>query len=153
MTTDTNQFSVDGNVGVFTIDYRFGHEKHDLTMPLRAVRKESDDATALTYDVVDGEGRSGKGKAYAVILSDAPLKNNHYMTLKGFAHTFRLLVLYERDPSEANMFFRAQVTALPFAFTNVQNLSLNDSELRKYTTEPLPLLKGVSVQIKSSEIR
>lgn len=152
-TTGTNQFSLDGNVGVFTIDYRFGHEKHNLTMPLHAVRGTTEDATALTYEVLDEDGNPGKGTAYAVVLSEAPLKEGVYETPKGFAQTFRLLVLYTRDATEGNKAFRVAVTHLPFAFTGVQNLSLNTSELRKYTTTPLLFLQGVRVEVRSAEIK
>ncbi len=152
-TTGSNQFSLDGKIGVFIIDYRFGHEKYDLTMPLHAVRGTTVDTTALTFDVVDESGNPGKGTAYGVILSEAPHAGGYYVTPKGSAHSFRLLVLYARDKTEGNKVFRTQVVGLPFAFKGVQELSLNESELKKYTTLPLPLLEGASIQVRSREVR
>lgn len=146
-TTGSNSFSVNGVVAVFTIDYAFGHKKYGLTMPLVAERQSSSNESALLYDVVTEDGVSGKGRAYAVILSDSSITDETYRIEKGKSASFRLLTLYERTPEEAGKTFTLRVTRLPFAFTDVQNLGLTTPELSKYVTDPLTLLVSGSLKV------
>jgi hypothetical protein len=145
--TDTNVFSIDSQTGVFIIDYAFKHDSHTLTMPLRAVRGTTTDDSALVYEVFDHNGLRGKGTAYAVVLSKTKIHDGSYSMNKGVRGDFRLLVLYTAHPSETGLTFSTHVTKLPFAFTGIQTLFLNPSELTHYTAGPILLLNGPTIQI------
>ncbi len=145
--TKTNAFSVDGRTAVFTIDYTFQHGTYNLVMPLKAERGSTASGTVLTYTIVNGSGQPGKGVAHGIVLSSSPLKNNTYVLPKGVRGDYRLLVLYTRTEDEATEPLMLQVTGLPFAFENVQPLSLNPSELASYKTDPIMLLNNGSNRI------
>ncbi len=145
--TDTNVFSIDSRTGVFIIDYAFKHDSHTLTMPLHAVRGTTTDDSALVYEVFDHNGLRGKGTAYAVILSKTKIHDVNYSLLKGVRGDFRLLVLYTAHPSETSSSFTTHVTHLPFAFMGVQNLSLNPTELIRYTAGPIMLMNGPTIHV------
>lgn len=133
-TTHQESFTVDGKTVVYVIDYAFGHEKYNLTMPMHAVNTHTTATNTLGYEVRTKDGIQGKGKAVGIVLSKAQLENSIYTTKKGVLTDFRLLVLYTILPGETAEDFSLHVTHLPFSFKGVQDLELNASELRAYTT-------------------
>ncbi len=133
-TTHQESFTVDGKTVVYVIDYSFGHEKYNLTMPMHAVNSNTTATNTLSYEIRTHDDAQGNGKAVGIVLSKAQLKNGVYTTKKGVLTDFRLLVLYTIAPGEKVEDFRMNVTHLPFAFKGVQDLELNASELRAYTT-------------------
>ncbi len=133
-TTHQESFTVDGKTVVYVIDYAFGHEKYNLTLPMHAVHTHTTATDTLGYEVRTKDGVQGKGKAVGIVLSKAQLGNGVYTTKKGILTDFRLLVLYTIAPGEKVEDFSMNVTHLPFAFKGVQDLELNASELRAYTT-------------------
>jgi hypothetical protein len=134
-TTNQQSFSVDGKVGVYVIDFAFGHEKHEISMPVQALRGTTTGQKALGFEMLSGNNEIGTGDAVAIVLSDLKHKNAMYTVPKGKKATFRLLMLYTYGEHETLDTFNAQVTHLPFAFRGVQDLYLNESELRAYTTK------------------
>jgi hypothetical protein len=138
-TTNQEAFTVNGSVGVFVIDFSFGHERHEVHIPVSAKRDSVHTPAAMAYDVVDANGVSGRGSSVGIVLSDAKIKNGEYVVPKGVSESFRLLVLYTKGASDTETAFRTQVTHLPFSFNGTTNLQLNPSELQYYTTKLVPM--------------
>lgn len=134
-TTNQQSFSVDGRIGVYVIDYAFGHEKHEISMPVHAFRSATTSQNALGFEMLTDSNEKGTGDAVAIVLSNLKQKDGMYTVPKGKKATFRLLMLYTYSENETPDTLHAQVTHLPFAFKGVQDLQLNESELRAYTTK------------------
>lgn len=137
--THQDAFTVDTSTGVFVIDFAFGHEKHDVHIPVAALRTTNHSNHALSFDVVNDKGTSGISSAIGIVLSDAKLVNGEYVVPKGVNQSFRLLVLYPKSANDTDAQFRAVVTHLPFSFDGTKDLQLNQSELRYYTTDLVSL--------------
>ena len=152
-TTAQEEFTVDGKTAVFVIDYAFGHDSYALRMPQKTIRGAAQNRDALSYEILDENGTPGRGTAVGIVLSDAPVTKGAYLTPKGVAKKFRLLVLYTKAENETGTSFRAQVTNLPFAFSGSQELKLNEPELRSYTTALVPLHEGALIQITHTETK
>lgn len=152
-TTNQDSFSLNGKIAVFVIDYAFGHATYDLTMPLAATRGLTTGDTSLGYEIRDAEGNPGKGSAVGIVLSDSSMTSYTYRVPKKSVGTFRMLVLYTRTDAEVGKSFHAQVTHLPFAFTNIQNLALNESELEHYKTPPVTLLQNSALRVTNVTVR
>lgn len=139
-TTNQSAFTVDGHLGVFLIQYSFGHGSYSLHMPLISEHTALKKNEVLSYEIYDdSEGEPAKGTATAIILSPAKVTDGEYVVPKGFKLPFTFLVFF--TPSEDNLgdTYRLQVKHLPFSFNGTQNQMLNQSELERYTTEPLTL--------------
>jgi hypothetical protein len=150
-TTLQEGFSVDGKTAVFVIDYAFGHETYELLMPLFATRGTEMKRGNVSYQVLDEDGQPGNGTAVGIVLSNARIENGVYVTPKEYLKEFRLLVIYTRAHDETGTSFRAQVTNLPFAFKGARELTLNESELRPYTTKLVPLSSKASIRATQTE--
>jgi hypothetical protein len=146
-TTHQDAFSVDGKTGVYVIDYSFGHGKYDLQMPLRAIRGTSTSTEALSYEIVNGDGKPGAGTAVGIVFGEAPIKNGMYIVPKGTFVHFRMIVIYTQGVGEASDTFYTQVTNLPFAFHKVQDLSLTPSERASYRTPSITLGKPIGLEL------
>jgi hypothetical protein len=151
-TTAQEGFSVDGKTAVFVIDYAFGHENYDILMPLHAFTSKMENTDALTYKIETIDGDPATGKSYGIVLSDAKQENGMYRAPKGYRSTFRLLVLYTRGENEVGQSFRAHVTKLPFTFTGVRTLGLNESELEKYVTPYVTLDHGALIRVTGIKV-
>ncbi len=133
-TTNQEAFSINNTVGVFVIDFSFGHEKYDVHIPVAALRTSQHSDSAVSFDILNGVGTSGVSPAVGIVLSDAKLVDGEYIVPKGTSQPFRLLVLYSKAPTDTAAEFRAAVTHLPFSFDGTQDLKLNSSELQYYKT-------------------
>ena len=146
-TTNQEEFTVNGKTAIYTIDFAFGHGKYDIAIPVEAQRTSSPTLNALGYEVLDTEGTSGNGTTVGIVLSSAKIVDGMYIVPKGKKVSFTLLTLYTRTETEAGKFFKTQVTSLPFAFFGVQNLALNQSELKAYSTKFVPLITVSNIRI------
>ena len=135
-TTDQQAFTLDGTMGVYFIEYAFGHESHDIHMPFMSEHSEERHESALSYAFYDDEGERAGGNVTAIILGNVPIADGEYVIPKGSVGTFTLLVFFT---PESDGDYRLQVTELPFSFNGTQELQLNPSELQYYQTEPLTL--------------
>ncbi len=133
----TNQEAIPvGGGALFTIEYAFGVGKHTLHMPIFTERGTERKNSTLSYEILDGEGNPGGGKAVGIVLSSAPVSGLEYVVSRGIKRHFTLLVAYAPEkPGE----YRLQVTQLPFSFDGTQQLQLNPSELTYYATKLIPL--------------
>lgn len=152
LTTHKDAFTVDGETAVFIIDYEFGHEHYDLLLPFHASHSRSTTRDSVGYRIVDTDGTPGAGTAYGVVLSSVTRENMLYRIPKGYSAPFRLLVLYTRDASEVGKSLRLEVTHLPFSFSGVRDLSLNDTELTKYVSPYVTLHKGALIRVTGVEV-
>ncbi len=136
-TTDQDAFTVNGKTGVYTIEFAFGHDKHDIYIPAKALHGSTAVRNALSYELVDKNGGLASGTAVGIVLSSLPVRDGMYRIPKGKAARFTLLVLYTPPMNDGD--YRAQVTSLPFTFDGATKLQLNPSELQYYTTDYLSL--------------
>jgi hypothetical protein len=137
-TTDQEAFTVNSKVGVYTIDFAFGHEKHEVRIPVRAIRGGSAVNSSIRYELLNGTDAVLSGSAVGIVLSDAAIENGMYVIPKGKSETFTLLVLYTAPVGVKNN-YAVTVSHLPFTFGLTQQLQLNPSELTYYTTPSLSL--------------
>lgn len=134
-TTAKQAFTLDGKTAIFLIEFAFGHENHEIHMPLSARAGNAETPTSLSYVIYDDEGEAAKGLTTGIVLSSAPYRKGMYVTPRGHKIPFTLLVAYTPSEDENQNAFRAEVTHLPFSFDGIQQLKLNPSELQYYTTE------------------
>ncbi len=137
-TTDQDAFTVNGKTGIYTIEFKFGHSKHDVYIPVKAIQGGDPVRNALSYELIGKDNGLAKGTAVGIVLSSLPLEDGMYRIPKGKAARFTLLVIYTAQNNE-DADFRAHVTSLPFMFGTDLKLQLNPSELKYYTTEYLSL--------------
>ena len=141
-TTEQHAFTINDRIGVFTIEYQFGHEKYDVYMPILALRGSTERSDALSYEILNEDDLKTKGTAAGIVLSStARVEDGMYRIPKGTSATFTLLGFYTPHASEHDDTFRMQVTHLPFSFNETQELQLNPSELTYYVTPALTLTK------------
>ena len=134
-TTGQRAESFGNGTMLFLIDYAFGHSKRDIVMPVAARNTAARSNDAVSYGIFDAEGNRVPGTAYGVVLSGAPYKDALYVIPKGQSQKMTLVVFFTPDVPSADETYRLQVTHLPFNFDGTQQLQLNDSELRYYTTK------------------
>jgi hypothetical protein len=139
-TTGQNAETLTGGA-LFTIDYTFGMTKHDVLMPFFAHEQGVAPSTdAVSYTILDEDNLAVPGKASAIILSTATLeKNGVYRVVKGGAKKFTLAVVFAPETPNPEKTYRLQVTNLPFNFDGTQQLQLNPSELKYYTTKSISM--------------
>lgn len=138
-TTSQKEIDLGNGIGLFLIDYKFGMTKHEVILPVRAVNTNEKKADVVEYSILDKDGNIPKGKLSAIVLSHAQLGNDRmYHTKKGSSETFTLAVFFTPDTKSVSE-YRLQVTNLPFNWDGLQQLQLNPSELKYYTTKPLNL--------------
>ncbi len=126
---------------LFTIDYSFGMAKHDVYLPFHAHNQSvAPSADAVSYSILDEDGVVVAGKVSAIVLSNATLgTDGMYKAKKGGAKKFTLVVVFIPETKDTEKTYRLQVTNLPFNFDGTQQLQLNPSELKYYTTKSITL--------------
>lgn len=136
-TTEQKSVALSENTTLYTITYVFGHGDHELHLPILATNDQSMTAHTdrLTYAVVDQEEKTAPGTTSGIILSNATIKDDMYITPKGAQKVFTLVVLHTNPGSEVYGSYDLKVTALPFSFDGAEQLALNPSELKYYTTK------------------
>lgn len=133
-TTDQKTYELNNGSALFLIEYKFGHQNHEVEMPFKNVNADSKATDTLAYTILDKEGHEITGKSSAIILSNSRLeKDRMYVTPKGIAKPFTLIVVFTPSASSTPD-YRLQVTHLPFNFDGNQQLELNPTELQYYTT-------------------
>lgn len=148
-TTGQTAESLTSNAALFTIEYAFGLEEHDIHMPVVAVRNlsEENSRSKVGYTVHEnGETVTTEGTAAAIVLSKAPIVDGMYKIQKGIAQKMTLLVLYVSDEDALEEDYSLQVDWLPFNVDQgdgkFQELQLNPSELQYYVTKEVELNTG-----------
>ncbi len=142
-TTNQESFTVDGKTNVYTINFEFGHAKHDIYIPVHANNSYDAKTDALSYALHDADGKTLARNTVAIVLSNAPTKDGMYVVKKGTKRSFTLLVIETPTPgvTGAQRDTKLQVTHLPFNFDGKQQLQLNPSELTYYVTNGVDILK------------
>ena len=140
LTTKQEAFSVDGTTGVFSIEYRFGHQNRSIHMPLHPTNSESSFDHYLSYSIYDDEGEHAQGDITSIILSNADIVGDEYVVKESTLRTFTLLVIFTPNDENLGTEYHLQVEHLPFTFDGTGKQRLNQSELQYYKTERLTLL-------------
>lgn len=139
-TTGQNAEALTGGA-LFTIDYSFGMEKHDVYLPFTAHNQSVLPSTdAVSYTILDENNTAVPGKVSAIVLSNATLSTDQmYKVTPGSAKKFTLVVVFIPETKDTEKTYRLQVTNLPFNFDDTQQLQLNPSELKYYTTKSIKI--------------
>lgn len=140
-TTNQNAIVIPGShTGLFLIDYSFGTEKHEVLLPVKASNTTQKSTDAVAFSILDENGNVVLGKTTSIVLSSAALTaKGMYITPKNKATKFTLAVFFTPTSIDSNQKYRLQVTNLPFNFDGAQELQLNPSELKYYTTKLISL--------------
>ncbi len=140
-TTAQSAFSLGNGSGLFLIDYKFGMEKREVYMPISAVMSQTvTSSTSVSYIILDSEGNEVAGKASAIVLSSTSITDDLiYKISKTQVGKFTLMVVFTPTEKKVGETYRLLVTYLPFNFDRAQQLQLNPSELKYYTTKPITL--------------
>lgn len=136
--TKQTAFTADGRMGVFIINFSFGHQNHEMTIPVRATNVGTS-TSAITYSILNSTQNIVSGTTTGIVLGDVAIQNGIYTVPKGSVGKFALLVFYARGANEPQGAFHLAVKGLPFTFDGTQQLSLNPSELQYYVTPSLSL--------------
>lgn len=135
-TTGQRVIKLNDSSALFLIDFVFGHEKHEVHIPLAAHNGTGTSPYSLSYSVLDKSGEIAEGTAAGIVLSEAPLQTSGmYIVPKNMAKKFTLAVFYKNVAAEQKQRYHLQVNHLPFMFDGSQQLQLNPSELESYRTE------------------
>jgi hypothetical protein len=152
---------------LFTVTYRFGFLNRDVYMPVLASRNKAhtDKGDNLGYSIlVDGKTEAQTktekatttqanitlnysvlpGKAKAMVLADAQIKDGRYFLPKGKAADFTLVALVEMSKTGIRNDLSLLITSLPFLMIdNGKSIDarLNPSELQYYVTPEVDLKK------------
>jgi hypothetical protein len=134
-TTDQDAVVIPPNAVLFSIDYAFGHKSRTVGLPLHAQMTDLPSNDSVSYLIYDENGAVVRGKAVGIVLSDAKLLHSgSYKIEKGVSKKFTLYSVFIPDVYVAGAKYRLQVTNLPFTFNDTQELQLNPTELKYYTT-------------------
>ena len=165
----TNQTATDlgNNQVLFTVTYKFGFLNRELYMPILANRnKDFDDkGTNAGYSILVNGKTEAKatsstmmnndasftmnysvlpGKAKAIVLSDAKIKDGRYYLPKGKSGEFTLIALVDMSKASSTENLSLLMTSLPFTMIDKgKNIEarLNPSELQYYKTPVVSLKK------------
>lgn len=139
-TTNQKAVALKNHTGLFLIEYSFGMKKYEVHMPILTENTTTTSDTRVSYQIIDEKGAVvTTGTSTGMVLSNTPLssKEPQYVTPKGESKKFTLAVFFTPEPASANKKYRLQVTHLPFNFSGTQQLQLNPSELKYYTTKEI----------------
>lgn len=165
----TNQTATDlGNKQVlFTVTYKFGFLNRELYMPILASRNKdfADMGTNAGYSILVNGKTEAKatsstmknadasftlnysvlpGKAKALVLSDAQIKDGRYYLPKGKSAEFTLVALVDMNKASSTENLSLLMTSLPFTMIDkgkTAEARLNPSELQYYKTPVISLKK------------
>lgn len=140
-TANQEAFTLDSTVAYYTVSFKFGHEDHDVYIPINTFRDIKATNTALTYKIYDTNKESVDGTGVAIVLSNARVVDGMYKVSAGRQETFTLFASFTPEKIETDGEYRLEVTSLPFRFDESQQLRLNPSELQYYTTKYIMLTK------------
>lgn len=141
-TTSQSEMKIGDQSALFLINFSFGTTKHDVQIPIIATQSsETLTSNAVEYTVLDEDGNTAIGTASAIVLSKAELNKSakYYNVAQGLSQNFTLAVVFTPTVVTKVNEYRLQVTHLPFIFDGTQELRLNPSELKYYTTDLLEI--------------
>jgi hypothetical protein len=162
LTTSQSAVDLGNEMVLFTVSYKFGFLNREVYMPIAAKRNKdfSDVGTDAGYSILfdgknDAQATTSKissgvtlnytvlpGKARAIVLSDAEIKDNRYYLPQGKSATFTLVALVDMSNSEAKEDISLLMTSLPFTMIKDGapiEARLNPSELQYYKTPEITL--------------
>lgn len=141
-------FLLDSDTALFFVTYEFGFLNADLLMPIQAIQN-SVDANGLNA-IYEFKSETGAvvtyDKSYAIVLSEAKLKNDKYYHVpQGEKAQFMLVALIKLSP-ESNYF---DVDSLSMDINSIQFITsqdtrnkthqLNSSQLSTYKTPSIKI--------------
>lgn len=140
-TTAQSEMKLGDGSALFLIDFSFGTMKYDVQIPITATQSlGAPTHNAVAYTIFDEDGDTAIGTASAIVLSKAKInKEGKYHVAKGVSQNFTLAVIFTPTVVTKVNEYRLQVTHLPFTFNETQELQLNPSELKYYTTDLLEI--------------
>lgn len=139
-TTSQSATPLDNHTGLFLIEYSFGVPGHALHLPVSARNTGDASRDAVSFSMLDDQGERVDGKIASIVFSNATLeRNGMYFVPKNVAKKFTLAVVFTPTTPNPSEKYRLQVTHLPFDFDGTQQLQLNPSELKYYTTKLISL--------------
>ena len=164
-TTAQSAIDLGNNKALFTITYKFGFLNREAYLPILASRNKNFEASGPNagYAVLFNGKTEAKaasstmqtndvnlklnysilpGKAKAIVLSDAQIKDGRYFLPKGKSGTFTLVAIVDMSTIANKDDMSLLMTSLPF--TMIDNgkrmeAQLNPSELQYYKTPELDL--------------
>jgi asparagine N-glycosylation enzyme membrane subunit Stt3 len=138
--TAQQEVRLQDGTGLFLIEYAFGMEKREVTLPIFAQTAPNVSNTLVSYEILDNEGETAQGTSFGIVLSDTSItEDGMYKVEKGTSKRLTLAVFFTPETKNTGTKYRLHVTHLPFQFDGTQELQLNPSELKHYQTELLSL--------------
>lgn len=163
--TNTTATDLGNGYALFTVTYKFGFLNRDLYMPVLANRnaKFTETGSNVNYSILfDGQTKAIAttsalnnndlsvnfnysilpGKAKAIVLSNAAIKDNQYYVPQGKSETFTLIALVDMRSSTIKDDISLQMTSLPFTLVAGRKQTearLKEAELASYKTSPVTL--------------
>lgn len=165
LTTAQSAVDLGNNTVLFTVTYKFGFLNREVYMPIAAKRNKefTDKGTDAGYSILfngqnEAQATTSKlnnddvsvslnysilpGKARAIVLSNAEIKEGRYYLPKGKSGTFTLVALVDMSKSENKDDISLLMTSLPFTMIDDKKrieAKLNPSELQYYITPEINL--------------
>lgn len=163
--TDTSAKDLGNGYGLFSVTYKFGFLNRETYMSIDANRntKYTEKGSDVGYSILFNDQTEAKattskmnnndlsfslnysvlpGKAKAIVLSDAKIKDNKYYLPKGKSGTFTLIALVDMRNSAMKQDISLQMTSLPFTLVDGKKQTearLRALELESYKTEGITL--------------
>jgi hypothetical protein len=163
--TDTSAKDLGNGYALFTVTYKFGFLNRETYMPIEANRntKYTEKGTDVGYSILFNDQTEAKattsvmnnndlsfslnynvlpGKAKAIVLSEAEIKDDRYYLPKGKSGTFTLIALVDIHNSAMKQDISLQMTSLPFTMADGKKrieARLKASELESYKTQEITL--------------
>ncbi len=135
-TTNQSTRQLENGTNLFLIEYRFGMEKYDVYLPIHAKQGTETKNDAVSFEIYNEKNEVVQGNTTAIVLSDTAINTNGmYRINKGDSKKLTLAVFFTPASPDADTSYSLQVTHLPFNFNGTQQLQLNPSELKYYTTK------------------
>lgn len=145
-TTAQQVVSLNDTTALFSITYRFGHDKYDLYLPVLARRDQRVDQEVQTagFELLeDGFDRSYTGSVFGFVASNMPIVEGMYKVPKGLPAEFTFYGIATIDADDVAGNYSLRMTAMPFyAGDDRDFMHLNPSELQYYETPTVTLTHG-----------
>lgn len=167
LTTAQSAVDLGNGTALFTVTYKFGFLNREVYMPILAKRNKefTDTGTNAGYSILFNDKNEAKatsskvniedanvtlnytvlpGKARAMVLSTAEIKDGRYYLPKGKVGTFTLIALVDMSKSTIKDDISLLMTSLPFTMLDkgkIIEARLNPSELQYYKTPEVTLKK------------
>jgi hypothetical protein len=163
--TNTSATDLGNGYALFTVTYKFGFLNRDLYMPVLANRntKFTEAGSNVNFSILfDGQTKATAttstmnnsdmsvnlnysilpGKAKAMVLSNAAIKDNQYYVPKGTSDTFTLVALVDLRTIATKDDISLQMTSLPFTLVDGKKQTaarVQETELAPFKTSEVTL--------------